>query len=132
MNKGIVIFLIIVVLVILIGGGYFIYNKNKNTDNNKQSNESRLNQDKQVISNNTVNNETDNKEEKQVGANNQDYFIEDVTLNSGYKMPVLGIGTYALSDSQAENSVYWALRDGYRLIDTARIYGNETGVGRGI
>ena len=47
-------------------------------------------------------------------------------------MPILGIGTYRLSDSEAENSVYWALRDGYRLIDTARIYGNETGVGRGI
>lgn len=47
-------------------------------------------------------------------------------------MPILGIGTYRLSDSQAENSVYWALRDGYRLIDTARIYGNEAGVGRGI
>ena len=55
-----------------------------------------------------------------------------VLLNSGYEMPILGIGTYALSDTQAENSVYWALRDGYRLIDTARIYGNEEGVGRGI
>lgn len=55
-----------------------------------------------------------------------------VTLNNGMAMPVLGIGTYRLSDIQAENSVYWALRDGYRLIDTARIYGNETGVGRGI
>lgn len=55
-----------------------------------------------------------------------------VMLNSGYEMPILGIGTYLLSDTQAENSVYWALRDGYRLIDTARIYGNETGVGRGI
>ena len=132
MNKGIVIFLIIVVLVILIGGGYFVYNKNKNAESNNLSNESRLNQDKQAISNDSVNNETNNKEEKQVGANNQDYFIEDVTLNSGYKMPVLGIGTYALSDSQAENSVYWALKDGYRLIDTAHIYGNERGVGRGI
>ncbi len=55
-----------------------------------------------------------------------------VMLNNGIEMPILGIGTYTLSDSQAENSVYWALRDGYRLIDTARIYGNETGVGRGI
>ena len=34
--------------------------------------------------------------------------------------------------AKLENSVYWALRDGYRLIDTARIYGNEEGVGRGI
>lgn len=55
-----------------------------------------------------------------------------VLLNNGIEMPILGIGTFLLSDEQAENSVYWALRDGYRLIDTARIYGNETGVGRGI
>ena len=55
-----------------------------------------------------------------------------VLLNSGYEMPILGIGCYLLSNEQAENSVYWALRDGYRLIDTARIYGNEVGVGRGI
>ena len=55
-----------------------------------------------------------------------------VLLNNGYEMPILGIGCFMLSNEQAENSVYWALRDGYRLIDTARIYGNETGVGRGI
>lgn len=63
-----------------------------------------------------------------------DFDLENgtVKLNSGYEMPILGIGTFRLSDSEAENSVYWALRDGYRLIDTARIYGNETGVGRGI
>ena len=55
-----------------------------------------------------------------------------VTLNNGVSMPILGIGTFALSDSEAEESVYWALRDGYRLIDTARIYGDEAGVGRAI
>ena len=55
-----------------------------------------------------------------------------VTLNDGHTMPILGIGTYALSDAQAENSTYWALKAGFRLIDTARIYGNEPGVGRGI
>ena len=53
-------------------------------------------------------------------------------LNNNIKMPILGIGTYMLSDSQAEDSVYWALKAGFRLIDTARIYGNEAGVGRGI
>ena len=57
---------------------------------------------------------------------------ETVLLNSGYTMPILGIGCFTLSNDEAENSVYWALRDGYRLIDTARIYGNEEGVGRGI
>lgn len=55
-----------------------------------------------------------------------------VLLNNGIEMPILGIGTFRLSNDQAEDSVYWALRDGYRLIDTARIYGNEEGVGRGI
>lgn len=60
--------------------------------------------------------------------------LEDktVVLNSGYEMPILGIGCFRLSQQQAEDSVYWALRDGYRLIDTAKIYGNEEGVGRGI
>ena len=55
-----------------------------------------------------------------------------VKLNSGHEMPILGIGTFQLSNSKAENSVYWALKAGMRLIDTARIYGNEEGVGRGI
>ena len=55
-----------------------------------------------------------------------------VLLNNGQTMPILGIGTYRLSQSEAEDSVYWALRDGYHLIDTAHIYGNEEGVGRGI
>lgn len=55
-----------------------------------------------------------------------------VKLNSGYDMPILGIGTFSLSSTQAEKSVYWALKAGMRLIDTARIYGNEEGVGKGI
>ena len=53
-------------------------------------------------------------------------------LNNSVEMPVLGLGTYILSSSQAEESVYAALMTGTRLIDTARIYGNEDGVGRGI
>ena len=55
-----------------------------------------------------------------------------VTLNSGYEMPMLGLGMFSLSDSEAENSTYWALKAGFRLIDTARIYGNEAAVGRGL
>lgn len=34
-----------------------------------------------------------------------------VILNEGIEMPILGIGTFALSDKEAEESVYWALRD---------------------
>ena len=55
-----------------------------------------------------------------------------VTLNSGYEMPMLGLGMFSLSDSQAENSTYWALKAGFRLIDTARVYGNEAAVGWGL
>ena len=55
-----------------------------------------------------------------------------VTLNSGYRMPVLGLGTWTQDNDTAEESVYVAIREGYRLIDTARYYGNESGVGKGV
>jgi len=61
-----------------------------------------------------------------------DYESKTVLLNSGYEMPVLGLGTWTQDDDTAESSVYEALKDGYRLIDTAQYYGNETGVGNGI
>ena len=58
--------------------------------------------------------------------------VPDVVLNSGYTMPVIGLGTWTFDNDQAENSVYHALKAGMRLIDTARYYGCEVGVGRGI
>lgn len=61
-----------------------------------------------------------------------DYKGPYVTLNSGYIMPMLGLGTWTLSDKEAEQSVYAAIEEGYRLIDTARYYGNEEGVGAGV
>ena len=61
-----------------------------------------------------------------------DFDNKTVTLNSGYEMPILGLGMFSLSDSEAENSTYWALKAGFRLIDTARIYGHEAAVGRGL
>lgn len=53
-------------------------------------------------------------------------------LNNGEKMPVIGLGTFLLSPSDAEEAVYNALECGYRLIDTANAYMNERAVGRGI
>ena len=61
-----------------------------------------------------------------------DFEKQTVLLNSGYEMPIIGLGTWTLSDDEAENSVYHALKSGMRLIDTARYYGNEVGVGRGL
>ena len=55
-----------------------------------------------------------------------------ITLNSGYKMPVLGLGTYSLEDEVCVNSVVAALKSGVRKIDTAYIYDNEESVGEGI
>ena len=55
-----------------------------------------------------------------------------VTLNSGYEMPIIGLGTWTQNDEETANSVYYALEDDYRLIDTAQYYGNERGVGEGL
>ncbi|MDR0628664.1 MAG: aldo/keto reductase [Treponema sp.] len=61
-----------------------------------------------------------------------DFASRTVMLNNGVKMPILGLGTYRLTPAEAEESVYHALLDGYRLIDTANAYMNERAVGRGI
>lgn len=53
-----------------------------------------------------------------------------VTLNNGIKMPMAGIGTFLLTPDEAENAVLTALKEGYRLIDTANAYVNEKAVGR--
>lgn len=53
-------------------------------------------------------------------------------LNNGVQMPMLGFGTYLAKDEECEASVLTAIRMGYRLIDTAEIYGNEEAVGRAI
>ncbi|MFJ8536987.1 aldo/keto reductase [Streptomyces sp. NPDC093591] len=54
------------------------------------------------------------------------------TLNDGTTLPALGLGTWPMDDAQAEQAVHDALELGYRLVDTATNYRNETGVGRGV
>ena len=57
--------------------------------------------------------------------------MEKVTLNNGVEMPVLGLGTYKSTDPvECSVSVKAALECGYRMIDTAQLYGNEDVVGR--
>ncbi|MBR2471092.1 MAG: aldo/keto reductase, partial [Clostridia bacterium] len=54
-------------------------------------------------------------------------------LSNGYEIPCIGFGTWQINgDEAAENAVINAINDGYRHIDTAAIYKNETGVGRAI
>ena len=56
----------------------------------------------------------------------------EVTLSDGGVMPMVGLGTWPMDDAECERVVAEAIDLGYRLIDTAFAYGNETGVGRGV
>jgi len=70
------------------------------------------------------------REEAQVGAFDLD--SGTVLLNSGYAMPVTGLGTYALDHDACVRSVMALIENGGRLIDTAYMYGNEEAVGEGV
>ncbi len=60
-------------------------------------------------------------------------FTEGATLNTGARMPWLGLGVWQVADgAEAERVVRGAIDLGYRSVDTARAYGNEAGVGRGV
>jgi 2,5-diketo-D-gluconate reductase A len=58
--------------------------------------------------------------------------IPTVALHNGLAMPMLGFGTNSLNDAVCVRCVSDALSAGYRLVDTATIYGNEQYVGEGI
>ncbi len=55
-----------------------------------------------------------------------------LTLNNDIQMPMIGFGTYLISDADVQSPVLEALRTGYRHIDTAEGYANEPGVGLAI
>ena len=61
-----------------------------------------------------------------------DFSNKYVTLNNGIKMPIIGLGTWTFTNEEAEEAVYIAIKNGYRLIDTAQYYGDEIGVGKGV
>jgi diketogulonate reductase-like aldo/keto reductase len=59
--------------------------------------------------------------------------VPTVKLNTGDMMPEIGFGTWKISNqNDAKKAVKTAIKVGYKLIDTAKIYGNEEGVGEGI
>lgn len=59
--------------------------------------------------------------------------MNNITLNNGVKMPVIGLGVYQITDPvQCEKAVYEALMAGYRSIDTAASYMNEEAVGNAV
>ncbi|MFD4399823.1 aldo/keto reductase [Kitasatospora sp. NPDC058397] len=58
--------------------------------------------------------------------------VPTVKLNNGVEIPQLGFGVFQVPDAETTAAVASALEAGYRSIDTAAIYGNETGVGRAL
>ena len=73
-------------------------------------------------------------EELQNKTHNSDFNFDTrkVLLNSGYEMPLNGIGTYSLTGDTCYKAITSALNAGVRLIDTAYMYGNEEEIGRAI
>jgi diketogulonate reductase-like aldo/keto reductase len=55
-----------------------------------------------------------------------------LTLNNGVRMPAIGLGVYQTPPEETRNAVRAALDIGYRLIDTAAVYGNERQVGEAV
>ena len=61
------------------------------------------------------------------------HLMQQVTLNNGAQMPVLGFGVFQITDAnECQRSVVDAIETGYRLIDTAASYLNEEAVGKGL
>ena len=59
--------------------------------------------------------------------------MKTVKLNNGVEMPLLGLGVYQITNpDECEQAVLTAIESGYRLIDTASAYGNESAVGNAI
>ncbi len=84
--------------------------------------------------NNTAQQNNENTKENDTVNNNTDFNFETKTvmLNSGYEMPIYGLGTYSLHDDVCKNSIQTALDNGIRLIDTAHAYENEEEIGEAI
>ncbi len=57
---------------------------------------------------------------------------EYYTLPGGVRLPKLGLGTWFIPDGDAAQAVRQAVASGYRMVDTAQAYGNESGVGAGV
>ncbi|ASU80274.1 aldo/keto reductase [Actinopolyspora erythraea] len=58
--------------------------------------------------------------------------VSSLTLNDGNSIPPIGLGVFQIPDERTADVVGTAVEAGYRLIDTAAVYGNELGVGKGL
>lgn len=130
-----IIFIIIVIIVLIL----FFLNNNRFTNNLDDENlvKENANMGNNMENSNIVSEENTNSEGERKVPNyseNIDFNLETrkVKLNSGYEMPLNGIGTYSLTGDICYNSIISALNSGVRLIDTAYMYNNEEEIGRAI
>ena len=124
--KKIIIPIIIIILLIIGILSYFVFIKDKKEDANNNSSD---NISIQEGNEQSMNNEQNNSSEEIPKFN---FNTKTVKLNSGYEMPLNGIGTYSLTGDTCYNAITSALNSGVRLIDTAYMYGNEEEIGRAI
>ena len=124
--KKIIIPIIIIILLIIGILSYFVFIKDKQEDVNNNSAD---NISIQEGNEQSMNNEQNNSSEEIPKFN---FDTKTVKLNSGYEMPLNGIGTYSLTGDTCYNAITSALNSGVRLIDTAYMYGNEEEIGRAI
>ena len=108
MNKKLIITILLILIIIILGILFIPKWKGKNIDMNE-------------IKENIKNKDT-----------SFDFSNKYVILNNGIKMPIIGLGTWTFTNEEAEEAVYIAIKNGYRLIDTAQYYGDEIGVGKGV
>lgn len=108
MNKKIIISIILILIIIILGIILISKWKGKNIDMNEMK---------------------ENIKNKDTSFNFSNRYV---TLNNGIKMSIIGLGTWTFTNEEAEEAVYIAIKNGYRLIDTAEYYGDEVGVGKGV
>lgn len=120
--KSKIIVLILIAIIIVGGASIYMFNTKKNNNENQQ-------QENFYFSQNSKNNEYAFDLNLKSGENGK---VPKITLNSGYDMPIIGLGTYSLLDETCVESVKSALQLGYRKIDTAYMYNNEEEIGKAI
>ncbi len=108
--------IIIMLIVIVVGIGIFI------AINYKNKKEGKNDMDDKIIE----------KLQAEDNVRKFDFESKSVKLNSGYVMPINGLGTYSLKGDTCYDAVTSALKSGVRLIDTAYMYGNEEEIGKAI
>ncbi len=58
--------------------------------------------------------------------------IQNISLRNGYSIPLFGLGTWKADKNDCYKACLFALKNGYKLIDTANMYQNENEVGRAL